>query len=209
MFDTIFVKKALPLTKELKALKIEWEKEPFQTKDLDNLLDTYKITKNGKLCHLWQERKWVDDDSAFLKGYFDVVNEEWREEDFHGTIGFYTDHTDNTKYHWDYINDDPEQLSWEEINSIQGYDWWIEFEASFTKGKLDGFKLIKVEKTPIKERIKNNKEWAIKRSIENKKISRRIISFMRKFKCYRATIKSIHRGVNSIHSKLTKALYGL
>ena len=48
MFDNITVKKKLPLTKELKALNVKWDEEVFQTKDLDNLLDNYEITKSGK-----------------------------------------------------------------------------------------------------------------------------------------------------------------
>lgn len=209
MFDTIFVKKKLPLTKELKALNVKWDEEPFQTKDLENLLDTYEITKAGKLRHLWQQREWRDDDSAFLKGYLDVVKEEWRDVDFHGTVNFYTDHTDNNSYHWDYINDDPEQMTWDDIELIQGHDWWIEFEAYFTKGKLDDIKLIKVTKTPISERIKNNKLWAEKRAIENKKLSRRIVSFLRKFSWYRKTIHNTIKLVNKINGALTKILYRL
>jgi len=209
MFDTIFIKKKLPLTKELKALNIKWEKEPFQTKDLENLLDTYEITRSGELRHLWQERVWKDDDSAFLKGYMDVVKEEWRKVDFHGTINFYTDHTDNNNYHWDYLNDNPEQMTWDDIEIIQGYDWWIEFEAYFTHGFLDNIKLIKVTKSPISERIKYNKLWSEKRARENKKLSRRAVCFLRQFTWYRKTISFTLKFVNKIHSVLTKALYRL
>ena len=152
MFDQLTVKKKLPLTKELKALDIVWDEEVFQTKDLDNCMDNYEITKSGKLKHLWQQREWKDDDSAFLKGYFDVAKEEWRDVDFHGTINFYTSHCTNDTKHWDYF-DDEEQLTFDDIELIPGDDWWLEFEAYFTKGKLDEIKLIKAEKTPVKERI--------------------------------------------------------
>ncbi len=209
MFDNIFVKKKLPLTKELKALNIKWEEEPFQTKDLESLMETYEITKSGKLRYLWQERVWKDDDNAFLKGYMDVVKEEWRDVDFHGTINFYTSYCDNNNYGWDYINDDPEQITWDDIELIQGYDWWIEFEAYFTKGKLDSIKLIKVTNEPISERIKNNKIWSEKRAAENKKLSRRVVGFLRKFACYRSLIRLLLRSVNKAHSCLTKALYRL
>jgi hypothetical protein len=207
MFDTIFVKKKLPLTKELKELNVNWDETDFQTKDLENALDTYEITKAGKLRHLWQERKWIDDDSAFLKGYLEVVKQEWRDVDFHGTINFYTSYCDNTNYYWDYVNDDPEQMSWEDIELIQGHDWWFEFEAYFTKGKLDDIKLIKVSKDPISERIANNKLWAEKRAIENKKLSRKVVNFLRQFSWYRILIRYTIRGVNSLHNVLTKALY--
>ena len=209
MFDTIYVKKKLPLTKELKALNVNWEELDFQTKDLENLLDVYEITKSGKLRHLWQQREWKDDDDAFLKGYFEVVKEEWRDVDFHGTINFYTSYCDNKKYYWDYVNDDPEQLTWEDIELIQGNDWWFEFEAYFTKGKLDDIKLIKASKDPISERIANSKIWAEKRAIENKKLSRKIVSFLRKFSWYRSLIRYTIKGTNSIHNALTKVLYKL
>ena len=206
MFDNITVKKKLPLTKELKALDVKWDEEVFQTKDLENLLDTYEITKSGKLKHLWQEREWKDDDSAFLKGYFDVVEEEWREVDFHGTINFYTSHCTNDTKHWE-LFDDEDQLTFEDIELIPGDDWWFEFEAIYTKGKLDDIKLIKADKTPVKERIYSNKVWAMKRAEENKKLSRRIVSFLRKFSWYRVSIRYILRFVNWLHSKLTYALY--
>lgn len=209
MFDTIYVKKKLPLTKELKALNVDWEEVDFQTKDLENALDTYEITKAGKLRHLWQEREWREDNDSFLGGYLDVVKEEWRDVNYHGTINFYTSYTDNNDYHWNFVNDDPEQISWDEIELIEGYDWWLEFEAYFTKGKLDDIKLIKATKEPISERIKNNKLWAEKRAVENKKLSRRIVSFLRKFSLYRTLIRYTIRGTNSLHNTLTKVLYKL
>jgi hypothetical protein len=209
MFDNLIVKKKLPLTKELKALNIDWENEVFQTKDLENLLDTYEITKSGKLKHLWQEREWVKEEDGFFGGYLNVVREEWRDVDFHGTINFYTSYCDNDSYNWDFISDDPEQMTWDDIELIVGNDWWFEFEAYFTKGKLDEIKLIKATKDPISERIANNKIWAEKRAIENKKLSRRIVSFLRKFSWYRTLIRYTIRGTNSLHNALTKALYKL
>ena len=209
MFDTIYVKKKLPLTKELKALNVSWEEVDFQTKDLENALDTYEITKSGKLRHLWQERKWKDDNDSFLKGYFEVIKEEWRDVDFHGTINFYTSHCDNNDYNWNYVNDDPEQLTWDDIELIQGHDWWFEFEAYFTKGKLDEIKLIKVSKDSISERVANTKLWAEKRAIENKKLSRKAVNFLRKFSWYRTTVRYTLKGVNNTHNALTKILFKL
>ncbi len=209
MFDTIYIKKKLPLTKELKALDVNWEELDFQTKDLENALDHYEITKAGKLRHLWQEREWKEAKGSLLGGYFDVVKEEWKDVEYHGTINFYTSYTDNNDYHWDYINDDPEQITWDDIELIQGHDWWFEFEAYFTKGKLDDIKVIKITKEPISERIKNNKLWAEKRALENKKVSRRIVNFLRQFGWYRTLIRYTIRGVSASHNALTKILYKL
>ena len=54
MFDTIYCVKKLPLTKEIKKAfpDTDWSKADFQTKDLDNTLATYSITKNGTLSFL-------------------------------------------------------------------------------------------------------------------------------------------------------------
>jgi len=208
MFDTIFVKKKLPLTKELKALNVKWEELVFQTKDLENLLDTYKITKSGKLKHLWQKREWKDDDAAFLKGYFDVVDEEWREVPHHGTVTFYTSHCTNDEKHWDALGDE-DQLSFDDIELIAGDDWWVEFEAVFTKGKLEHIRLIKADKTPVKERIYNNKVWAVKRSEENKKLGRRIVNFLRQFAVYRTCMRHVLRFEGWLHAKITRILYKL
>jgi len=206
MFDTIFVKKKLPLTKELKALDVKWEEVDFQTKDLENLLDSYEITKSGKLKHLWQQREWKEADDSPFGGYLDVVNEEWRDVDYHGTITFYTSHCTNNTKHWD-LFDNEDQLTFDDIELIPGDDWWIEFEAIYTKGKLDDIRLIKAEKTPVRERIYNNKVWAMKRAEENKKPHKRVINFLRKFSWYRVTIRYTIRFVNWLHSKLTYALY--
>lgn len=206
MFDNIIVKKKLPLTKELKALDVKWDKEVFQTKDLDNCLDNYEITKSGKLKHLWQQREWKEADDGLFGGHLNVVNEEWRDVDFHGTISFYTNHCTNDTKHWELL-DDEDQLTFEDIELIAGDDWWFEFEAIYTKGKLDEIRLIKAEKTPVKERIYNNKTWAMKRAEENKKPSRRVVSFLRKFSWYRISVRYILRFVNWLHSKLTYALY--
>lgn len=208
MFDNIFVKKKLPLTKELKALNVNWEDIDFQTKDLENLLDTYEITKSGKLKHLWQRREWKEDKESILGGYYEVVEEEWRDVDYHGTINFYATHCTNDTKHWDYF-DDVDQLTFDDIELIHGDDWWFEFEAIFTKGKLDKIQLIRADKTPVSERIYNNKVWAMKRAEKDKKLGRRVVNFLRKFSWYRILIRYTIRFESWLHSKLTSALYKL
>ena len=62
MFDNIICKAPLPLPEdigELKDLKIIWDEEIFQTKDLDNLLDSYTIHKDGTLTFEEYDKEWV------------------------------------------------------------------------------------------------------------------------------------------------------
>ena len=59
MFDTVYVKAKLPLTEELEQLNLHWELMDFQTKDLENCLNTYTISEDGRLLNLndawWEE----------------------------------------------------------------------------------------------------------------------------------------------------------
>jgi hypothetical protein len=104
--------------------------------------------------------------------------------------------------HLNYI-DAPFLLSVEFI----GYDDEGNIKAPFFSKRHIPIKLIKADKTPVKERIYNNKLWAVKRAEENKRLGRRIVNFLRKFSWYRVSIRYTIRFVNWLHSKLTYALY--
>lgn len=204
MFDTIFVKKPLPLNRELKALKdIKWSEFDFQTKDFENLLDTYEITKTGKLRYRKVEREWVDDEEAFLKGYMKEVSSMWIDTKHTGKIRFY--HTFSTnKSNVNIFSDVLEN----EVD-LEGYDWWVEFEAEVVKGKLTEIKLVKAEKTPAKIRIIQNVEWAKDFKKKNASLHRRIVKFLRKSKLYRKIINGLINIVNKVSSKITWVLYRL
>lgn len=208
MYDSVIVKKKLPLTKELKDLDIKWDEIDFQTKDFDNLLSTYEITKAGKLKRLFQKGEWKDDDSYFLKGYIDVKEEKWEKVNYHGTFTFYTSHCTNDEA-CSSLFDFDDKLTVEEIEAIPGDDWWFEFEAMYTKGNLDSIKLIKAEKVPVKVRILNNKNWSIKRAEEYKKWDRKVVRFLRKFSPYKKLVRSSLNFVENTHSKLCELLYKL
>jgi len=204
MFDTILVKKALPLNKELKALKdFEWDKADFQTKDLENLMSTYEITKTGKLRYLKVTREWVDDEGAFLKGYMKEISSEWVDTKHTGKVRFYHNFSTN-KSNRNIFSDILENET-----DLEGYDWWVEFEAEFVKGELTEIKLTKAEKEPAKIRILRNIEWAKELKKKEASVYRRIIKFLRKFKAYRATIKFLLKANTAISNKISWALYRL
>ena len=204
MFDTIYVKKALPLNKELKAIKdFKWDEFDFQTKDLENLLSTYEITKAGKLRYLEVEREWVDDEGSFLKGYMKEVSSKWVDTKHTGKIRFYHNFSTNKSNHNIFSN------VLEDDTDLEGFDWWVEFEAEFVKGKLTEILLIKAEKTPAKLRILQNIEWAKDLKKKEASIYRRTIRFLRKSKTYRKTINGLINLVNKVSSKITWVLYRL
>jgi hypothetical protein len=204
MFDTIYVKKALPLSKELKAIKdLKWEEFDYQTKDLENTLSTYEITKSGKLRYKEVEREWVDDDGAFFKGYMNEVSSKWVDTKHTGKINFYHNFSTN-KSNVNIFSDVLENEA-----DLEGYDWWVEFEAEFVKGKLTEIKLVKTEKIPAKIRIIQTLEWAKDLKKKEATLHSRIVRFLRKSKTYRKIISGLIKFVSKASSKITWVLYKL
>jgi hypothetical protein len=203
MFDSLIVKKPLPLSKKLRALKgIKWDETIFQTKDFDCTLSTFEITKSGRLRTLKHEYEWVDDDNSFLKGYMKSTKDWWEfVNDFTGTVDFYeaftTDKNGNATL--DSYNDEV----------IDGTDWWVEFTATIVKGKVTEIKLLKEEATPARIRIIQHKEWEHERKKKEAKLSYRIISFLRKSKTYCILIRSLYNGVNKLASRVSRFLLKL
>lgn len=153
MHDSVKCEKRLPLNKELRSLKIKWNKVEFQTKDLDNCLNNYVITKDGDLIeevveyeytyYTEEEKKSKDfkpwniiKDQKILKQYTKKV-------DYHGKITFY------------------DILKFSDTEDI-----WVDFEAYFSYGKLDKISLLKAEKHESRS-IRNDEFWKEQEKIKN------------------------------------------
>lgn len=124
MFDYISVADKLPTNAEIDAAGIDLYKDPFQTKDLDNIMATYYIQGGRLFVDQYKVTEWVEDSEAFAGGYIDH-KEPFKEEvhDYHGKINFY------------------------HIMDKDGYDHWVEYQATFTRGKLENIKLLEYKKT--------------------------------------------------------------
>jgi hypothetical protein len=205
MFDNLKVKVPLPLNNDLSSLKVDWTEEIFQTKDLENAMELYEITPEGKLKYLKQEREWEKDETSFLGGYLAVKSEEWVEIPYHGVILFYTSGCDKPDLNPDLLFDS-ESMSWEEVVTTEGYDYWIEFIATFDVGNLKGITLEKVEKTPIRVRLASNKEWGEKRRIEESKLFNKVIRKLRKIELYRDATRCLSRLEQKGHELLSQAI---
>jgi len=155
MFDSLHVKKDLPLNEELKALPIKWEELEFQTKDLENCLLHYTISEDGRLLEHIVEQEYIHYTEEEKKSkdrrpwdlYKDIIikNEYDKEVNHHGVIVFYTS-----------------------VEITDTEDAWVEFKAFFVYGKLDKIELLQYEKQPSKSIY--NKEWEEKRKLEAKKL---------------------------------------
>ena len=144
MYDTIKCKKKLPLTAELKALDVKWDELNFQTKDLDNCLCDYTITKRGDLLEelvKYEYTYYTKEEQEKQKYPWKVIKDqkiieqETKKVDFHGKITFY------------------ETLDLNDQESM-----WVDFTAYFIYGKLDKIELSKVEKYENRK-TKNDEFW--------------------------------------------------
>lgn len=192
----------LPLNEELSKLNISWKEELFQTKDLDNALDLYEITEDGKLKHLEQKRSWKDDPDSIIGGHLGVDSEEWVEVPFHGIVRFYTSYCDNESFDNELLNQS-KTLSWDEIFKVEGYDWWIEFLAIFDNGQAREIRIESVDKTPISARLASNKEWSIKRQVEAEKFFNKAVASLRKIPGYKKFTHSLYRIEQKCHEKVS------
>lgn len=133
MFDYIKCEYKLPLSDELKELKINWKDISFQTKDLENCLLDYKISQSGELIETikkYEHSYYTEEDrkSGKVKPWDIVkesrlISEKTESVNFHGKINF-----------------------GEILDFSDEEDIWVDFEAYFIYGKLDKIELSKVEK---------------------------------------------------------------
>jgi hypothetical protein len=144
MFDNIKVKSPLPIPKEVSSLEINWSDYEFQTKDLDNCLLDFFISEEGSLFEKVVEREYVPFSEEEKKNKKYKKWNIWKEvieknsynkkiEGFHGKINFYT---------------------YEVLNKEN--DFWLEFTAYFSYGKLDKIELSKFDIT--ESNSKNNEK---------------------------------------------------
>jgi hypothetical protein len=128
MFDSVQCNYPLPLPLEVIDIMPDPYDQEFQTKDLENLLEQYILSEDGKLLRIQKQYEWRDDDSAFLKGYMEVVSQEIVPSDFHGILNFYCYET---------IHEDE--------SSDKAKDVTIDYLAKFTNGKIENIEILSYE----------------------------------------------------------------
>ena len=146
MFDTIEIHRKLPWAvvdgveaKDIKDLKklVNWKEIPFQTKSMDSCMEHYKIAVNGKLYVQRANYKEVEKRciSKALSTFpvLEIDGEPW----FEGAAQV------------------PTSIVFYESVILEPFDYWVEFEAIFLRGKLEEIKLLAVEKTSSEPRLTN------------------------------------------------------
>jgi len=183
MFDYISVADKLPTNAEIDASGIDLYNQPFQTKDLDNIMATYAIQGSRLFVERYKVTEWVEDSEAFAGGYIDR-KEPYQEEifDHHGKINFY------------------------HLIDKDGYDHWVEYDAYFNRGKLEEIKLVEYRKSDNSERKKHIEELFARMKEANSKWYNKYIfhtywwGSMRRF--IASVLYSIERGIGYIRIRL-------
>jgi hypothetical protein len=179
MFNYIKVEQDLPLNDELKALNIDFKKEEFQTKELeDNVMATY-IIRDYRLFQLKITSHWEDNPDYVGNGrFYDFFNknklvEDSREEvfrdDFTGvfTFGCYILGKD--------INDD---------------DLFLDWKCVVIKGLVEEMSLITpVDRNSSKARIELDEQFKKQLDDHERKMKCPVYSFY--FKYYVKTMNLI------------------
>ena len=165
MFDEIMVPKSYLRNLVSKEHEKLFRKEHvFQTKDLDNLMDLYKV--------LGQQLYKLDRDVPYLGD----ENEKWNE-----------------------VNDNVNMKFYDNVKDDEGNEYWVEFEFSFEKGKVDKKELISCELRATREEIEAVEDmWDTEQEILDKY---RLNSFSyRFFSWLEARFKKITNWARKKHS---------
>ena len=151
MFDSIQCNHPLPLPLEIIDLIPDIYEQEIQTKDLDCSMTIYILEEDGKLLREDRKYEWKDDDSYFLKGYFETVETKIEDSRFHGIVNFYL----------------YERLYTDETRN-SGLDVSIDFLGKFNNGVLESIDVLEYNIEDASESIKQIKEvhekWEIKRN---------------------------------------------
>ena len=163
MFDSIRVKRDLPLPDEVKHLDIDWQAIEYQTKCFDNCLNEYIIDEDGRLYENVIEREYIPYTDEERKSKDRRPWDLWKEinikkhelvpqEDYHGAVQFYC---------------------YEEYDA--DYSFSIDFNAYYSYGKLDDIKFVEFKK------YKQNTDYIKDIHRERESIKYKVKYFLKKY----------------------------
>ncbi len=187
MFDYVDVQYPVPMPKDPKGYT-GTHSFGYQTKDLENCLTSYQIRKDGSVWWKQVKSKYVagneNSDSIFGRlGRMEPISSKWvRVENIPKSINVY-DYNESEK---------------------GDFDYFIEYEISFAKGRVKKVKLVKFEANDNSGRKARTAEWQKKWEQRDKFCSKwyfkYILSHWNKFIC---------KSERMIHKMLTFATSNL
>lgn len=121
MFDYISVSDKLPVNQEMIDAGLDVNNHRFQTKDMHRCMTTYYIQGGKLLEEKYKINEWVDEPGSY--GHMKREEPYLVDQQHHGKINFY------------------------DFESKENWDYWTEYEATFTHGVIEKIELIKFKKT--------------------------------------------------------------
>ena len=191
MFNYIKVEQDLPLNDELKALNVDFKKEEFQTKELEESLMSTYIIRDYRLFELKITSHWEDNPDYVKDGsrFSEFFNKNKLVKDSEEEV-FRDDYTGTFTFGNYVLGQDKES-----------YDWFPDWKCVVVEGLLTEISLVKpVEKNSSGTRIELDEKFKKDLDDHERKMRCPVYSFY--FKYYVKTMNLIEwklsKGINLI-----------
>lgn len=92
------------------------------------------------------------------------------------------------------------------LEDVAGHDWFVDFNAYFTYGKLDKIELENVDKTPVQVRLAQRSLWEHEANEKKKKFTYRLHKFLRNIPGYSFILRKAAKGVHWFGNKIYMTL---
>ena len=172
MFNYIKVEQDLPLNDELKALNVDFKKEEFQTKELEESLMSTYIIRDYKLFELKSFGHWEDNPDYVKDGsrFGEFFNKNKLVKDSEEEV-FRDDYTGTFTFGTYVLGQDKES-----------YDWFPDWKCVVVKGLLTEISLVKpVDHNSSKARLELDEQFKKELDDHERKMKCPVYSFYFKY----------------------------
>jgi hypothetical protein len=195
MFNYIKVEQDLPLNDELKALNIDFKKEEFQTKELeDNVMSTY-IIRDYRLFELKITSHWEDNPDYVKNGsrFGEFFNKNKLVKDSEEEV-FRDDYTGTFTFGAYVLG-----------QSKESYDWFPDWKCVVVKGLLTEISLVKpVDRNSSKARLELDEQF--EKQLDDHKTKMKCPVYSLYFKYYVRTFEKIEWKLYNIINRIISFL---
>jgi len=195
MFNYIKVEQDLPLNEELKALNLDFKKEEFQTKELeDNIMATY-IIRDYRLFELKENGHWEDNPDYVKDGtrFGEFFNKNKWVKDNKEEV-FRDDYTGTFTFGTYVLGQDKES-----------YDWFPDWKCVVVQGLLTEISLVKpVDRNSSKARLELDEQF--KKQLDDHKTKMKCPVYSFYFKYYVRTFEKIEWKLYNIINRIISFL---
>jgi hypothetical protein len=195
MFNYIKVEQDLPLNDELKALNVDFKKEEFQTKELEESLMSTYIIRDYRLYELKITSHWEDNPDYVKDGsrFGEFFNKNKLVKDSEEEV-FRDDYTGTFTFGTYVLGQDKES-----------YDWFPDWKCVVVQGLLTEISLVKpVDRNSSKARLELDEQF--KKQLDDHKTKMKCPVYSFYFKYYVRTFEKIEWKLYNIINRIISFL---